>query len=311
MTPVRIPAVPCPSVLVRVRPCLLVAALLLVSAAALAANVPYAESNGEEDMKAPAVKKDCLRNGSFEQGTWWPANWDPMDKLGTMWVSGGTDGRKCLRVDTNLMEPQWLEWNEKVLALGKQAAVEGKGDPQSLKTDPIPAPPARQPTKPPYYDTVGGNHGIHYRSDFFRIEPGAIYRFTIDARTECGGVPMVFVKGFVDRPTQTDKGMEVLKRNAFRADLRLHKCSKEWQRYVRIVRPAKSTSTEADKALGIEWLQVQIYAYWPAGVYEFDNAKLEIIGYESTARPEKDSPKAPATVPLKPGKDDDIPMIDR
>ncbi len=277
---------------------------------AVAADVPYAEANGPEDMRAPAVKRGLLRNGSFEEGVWWPAHWDPMDKLGTLWVSGGTDGEKCLRVDTNLIESQWLEWNEKVLALAKQAAVEGKGDPQSLKADPIPAPPARLPTRPPFYNTVGGNHGIHYRSAFFPIEPGAIYRFSIDARTECGGTPMVFIKGFVDRLTETDKGPEVLKRNAFRADMRLHHCKREWQRYVRIIRPARSTSTEADRPLGIQWLQVQIYAYWPAGVYEFDNARLEIVGYESDSRPAREAPKAPAVSPLKPAEDG-YPVIDR
>lgn len=293
-------------------PLVMVCALgVLSSGIGLAADVPCAEPDGPKDLAPPAIKSGLLRNGSFEEGRWWPAGWDPVDKLGTIWADGGTDGDRCLRADTNLLESQWLPWNEQVLKLASDASAAAKdGDAQSLQADPIPDPPARLPTKPPYYNTVGGNHGIHYRSNFIKAEPRAIYRFSVDARCEKNGEPKVFLKGFFDQRRVMEQGEVVLKRNAYRADMTLAGCGPAWQKYVRIFHPERSTSTNAGKPLRVEWLRVELYAYWPAGVYEFDNARLEIIGYED-APPPAPSAATPAPAKSEPVRnpDDEFPVL--
>jgi hypothetical protein len=259
--------------------------------------VKYLNWDSYSAMQMKALSGNLVKNGSFEQGRWWPIGWDPCDKLGTIWAEGGTDGKRCIRIDTNLQEDQWVAWNEKVLAIAAQAAKQSGGDAQAADEDPIPDPPARQPTKAPFYDTVGGNHGIHYRCALIRVEPGAIYRLSVDARNNCGGEPMVFVKGFFERPTMTESGEQILERSIYRVERTLYKCDSEWRRFATVFHPALSKSTLEGKAKQPEWLRVELYAFWPVGVYEFDNVRLEIVGHG-----EIQVPPAPAKQPVEPAK---------
>ena len=274
--------------------------------------VKYLNRDSFSAMQMKALSGNLVRNGSFEDGRWWPAGWDPCDKLGTFWVPGGTDGKRCIRIDTNLQDDQWVAWNEKVLALAAQAAKQSAGDAQAAAEDPIPNPPARQPTKAPYYDTVGGNHGIHYRCELIRVEPGAIYRLSVDARNTCGGEPMVFIKGFFGRPTMTESGEQVLERSIYRVECTLHNSDGEWRRFATVFHPALSKSTVEGKPKQPEWLRVELYAFWPVGIYEFDNVRIEIVGREEIQPPPQQpaAPKAPEK-PAKPLKDDEFPVFDK
>jgi len=268
--------------------------------------VKYLNRDSYEAMQQKSLG-NAVKNGSFEEGRYWPYGWDPCDKLGTLWVAGGSDGKRCIRMDTNLIEDQWLPWKEKVLKIADEASKRTNGSPQSLPEDPVPPPPARLPTKPPYYDTAGGNHGIHYRTEFIKLAPGAIYRLSVDARTQCGGAPMVFVKGFFDQRRKMEEGEVVLKREIYRVETTLSGCDAQWRRFARIFHPARSTSTLAAKPIQPEWLRIELYAYWPVGIYEWDNVKLDIIGYEEPAHgtvgpgPETKEPQ-PATPPAKDGE---------
>jgi len=121
-------------------------------------------------------------------------------------VEGGTEGTKCIRLDTNILESQWLPWNEQILSIARKMEEAEAGSSQKVPTDPIPAPPKRLPTKAPYYDTVGGIHGIHYRSEYVRVEPGAIYRISIDARNGGKGDPKVSSRDSSTRRARQRKG---------------------------------------------------------------------------------------------------------
>lgn len=288
------------------------AVILLAAAMPLfAAEVPFAEADAPEMMKAAALSGNLLPNGSFEAGRHWPFRWEPTDKLGTIWAEGGTDGKRCLRMDTDILDTQWAEWNARALRFAAEAAARGNGDAQTLPADPIPDPPKKLPTKAPYYDTVGGIHGVHYRSDFIKCAPGAIYRFTVDARSPSPGEPKVFIKGFYDETMKTEKGPLVIKRDAGNAMLTLVKCNAEWQRWVCVFHPARWKSTLNYKPLRVEWLRVDLYSYWPQGVYEFDNARLEIVGYEQAApAPAPDAaPAEPKSQPVEPTDEDAFPVI--
>lgn len=297
------------------------AAALLVRLAPAAENdigavkdeLPVFDQESAEALTLPGGP-NLLANGSFEDGRYWPHPWDPCDKLGTVWADGGTDGRKCIRLDTNILESQWLPWNEQVLGIARKMDEAGAVGTQESATDPIPNPPERLPTKPPYYDTVGGLHGIHYRSEFIWVEPGAIYRISIDARNSGKGDPKLFVKGFFDQTRQAEQGEVVLKRNAWRSEMTLIGCSESWKRYARVMHPARSKSTLNDKPIQPEWLRVEIYAYWPVGTYEFDNVRLEVVGHEPIQRPPATEPgaEAPATgETAAPVKEEEYPVFGR
>ena len=291
----------------RLSACLLA---FLAASSLYAADVPFAEPDAPGMMSAPALTANLLQNGGFETGKFWPAHWEPVDKFGTLWVEGGTEGKRCLRMDTNIQDTQWAEWNTKALKLGDAALLRAQGNPDSLAMDPIPAPPQKLPTQAPYYDTVGGNHGIHYRSDFIKLDPGAIYRFIVAARTTAGGEPKVFIKGFFDESITTDQGRTVIKRDAGNAMLTLVKCNENWKRWVCVFHPARWKSMNNYKPLQPDWLRVDLYAYWPAGIYEFDNAQLEVIGHEAiTAPPPPQAPEPKKSMPVAPTTEDEFPVI--
>ncbi len=275
--------------------------------------VPYAAEAARDVMRMEPLSGNLLPNGSFEAGRYWPAGWQATDGLTTFWERGGTHGQRCLRICTDVLNAQWLARQEEVRAAVRRAARQAGGDPQSLPANPLPPPPEREPTSPPYYDTVAGLHGVHYRSAYIPVTPRAIYRFSIDARTdaETRGEPKVFIKGFFDQRMRTRDGVETVRRDAYRAPMTLASCGDEWQRYARVFHPWRSKTTFDGEPIKAEVLQVQIYAYWRPGSYYFDNARLEIVGYE----PEDDeSPRerpAPARPPAPPPREEDeFPVFD-
>ena len=266
--------------------------------------VHYANRRSYEAWQQKALAPNLLSNGSFERGRYWPLGWDPVDRLGTFWVNGGTQGKRCMRLYTNVLDEQWNTWHEKVLALVEGLKKRTGGRPQKLPRNPLPPPPEKKPTSPPYYDTVAGMHGIHYRSPLIKVEPGAIYRVSVDARTEGGGDPKVFTKGFFH--------FRGLRRNAGRATMTLTDCGKKWQRYARIFHPTEWESTLNDKPIEPELLQVQLYAYWTVGNYYFDNVRLEIIGHqEPEKKEEKSGPTGSKSEEKKPELgEDEFPVFD-
>jgi hypothetical protein len=252
--------------------------------------VPYDNESSFDAMQMKALSENLVANGSFEEGRYWPYGWQATDGLTTFWIAGGTDGTRCLRICTDVLEAQWKARFDEVRAAVARAAEEAGGDPQSLPRNPVPPPPERIPTRPPYYDTVAGIHGVHYRSAYIRCEPGAVYRFSVDARTEAEGEPKVFVKGFFDQQMQTREGVQTVRRDAYRAPIFLDPCNGQWRRYARLFHPSRSKTTLGGRPVRTEWLQVQIYAYWKPGDYHFDNVRLEIVGREEP-EPEREAPE--------------------
>jgi hypothetical protein len=252
--------------------------------------VPYDNESSFDVMQMKPLCANLVANGSFEAGRYWPSDWQATDGLCTFWVAGGTDGARCLRICTDVLDAQWKAREDQVRAAVEQASRDG-ADPQTLPHDPFPPPPERIPTSPPYYDTVAGIHGVHYRSAYIPCAQGAVYRFSVDARTEAEGEPKVFIKGFFDEQMQTKAGVQVVRRDAYQAPIFLDPCDGQWRRYARLFRPSQSKTTLDGKPVMSQYLQVQIYAYWKPGNYYFDNVRLDIVGME---------PQEPAAAPPKP-----------
>ena len=244
--------------------------------------VRYGDKRCRRAMQKEAQSPNILPNPSFEEGRYWPRGWEPIDRLGTFWIKGGTHGERCIRLFTNVKNSQWVPWNKKVRNRIEDLAKKVNGSPQKLASNPLPQPPKQKETSPPYYGTVGGGHGIHYRSSRVDLERGAIYRISVDARaqtTKSGGKPIIFVKSFFE--------FQGHMRNAGRAPLHLYKCNKKWKRYARVFHPAEWTSTAKGKPIRPEKLEIQIYAYWPPGNYFFDNLQLHIVGHQEVPQQKK------------------------
>jgi hypothetical protein len=273
--------------------------------------IPYDNEQSYDVMQMKALSRNLLTNGSFENGRYWPFGWEATDGLTTFAVSGGTDGYRCMHLYTDVLDAQWGPHNRALRAAVARAEAMAGGDPQALGKDPRPPPPTRIPTNPPYYDTVAGLEGIHYRSEYIRLKPRAIYRFCVDARTDAEGAPKVFIKGFFDQKMKTRNGWEVVRRNAYRAPMILDPCDEQWRRYARTFHPSRSKSTLDKEPLKTEHLQVQLYAYWKPGNYYFDNCRLEIVGYEEPDEPEPGPKPATQEEPKVPALgEDEFPVFD-
>jgi Zn finger protein HypA/HybF involved in hydrogenase expression len=261
-------------------------------------------------LQLKAISKNLVPNGSFERGRWWPYLWEPVDRLGSFWVEGGTTGRRCMKFNTDLVEKQWLPFSSKIITSIRKLQERTGGRAQQLDHCPLPDPPKPKASTAPYYDTVAGLHGIHYKGPYIPLQPGAIYRVSVDVRCEPHGGAKVFVKGFYDQERKTTEGLQTLKRNAYRAPMSLHGLNTKWKRFARIFRPARSKSTYKGHPMQPEWLQVQLYSYWPPGNYWWDNVKLEIVGYEKIDMPGMKAREKPQRIEEGPkGTDDGFPVF--
>jgi hypothetical protein len=205
---------------------------------------------------APAAA-NLVKNGDFSAGKDSPDGWSKMDNLSTFWVPGGadvekaaTDGKKldgkCLKVDTDVYLKEWEE-QRKSMEVGKP------GDPKT-----------KTPTKGDKYDTVAGTKGVAVYSDEIEVKPETGYKLSIAAKSSVKSTdlffPKIFVKGYAD---VNGEMREVY--NMYLA-CRITETGK-WTAFEREFHPTKRTPA-------VKKMKVMIYAYWPPGVYHFDDLKI-------------------------------------
>ncbi len=202
---------------------------------------------------APEAKKiNLLKNGSFEQGTWTPAHWSPVDGLTSFWVARGDGKGKCLMCDTEVLISQAEPWWKKIRS-GQATALQA---------------PKKIPVKPnQIYATVGGLDGVQIYSDFIPVKPKMRYRLTVDIKARWGGIffPKAFVKGYAD---QTDQ-FTTQKRELYRAylALRTETQGRKWETFSRTFNPTLRTPK-------VKFIRVMLYSYWPLGKYYWDNVVI-------------------------------------
>ena len=195
-----------------------------------------------------AVGPHLVRNGDFEKGDRSPAGWERIDNLTTFWKADGDPGR-CLVIDTDVLEQQWKDW---------RAQLDAGADLERA--------PAKLATTPPYYDTIGGTYGVPFRSDFIRIEKGKTYELAFDMKGRWTGVffPKVFVKGYALQGDQRREKFRMYKA------CRTQTQGREWEHFSRTFHPTA-------EAPDVRWIRVQIYAYWPPGIFHFDNVVIREV----------------------------------
>ena len=209
---------------------------------------------------AAAEPVNLVKNPGFEDGDASPKFWDLCDNLTTFWEKDDARGGKCIRMYTNIDVEEFHQRQKE------------------MKLDKPPAPKKPREIKGAGYDTVGGNDGVSFYSDFIDVKPGMTYTLTADVRTE-GGSPKIFVKGYTEMPTDIDdKGVAkkiMMKRNSYKIYLNCAG-SKTWKENTITFCPTHDTD-------GVKWMRVMLFSYWPPQNYWYDNIKIVESGLDSEA----------------------------
>ncbi len=213
---------------------------------------PVAEATPEADAKVPTRGPNLVGNGGFELGEVHPTGWDRLDGLTTFRVSGVSPAGKCLKIDTDVYHDQWVKWRERWRAGAPPEAA-----------------PRKTPTSGPKYNTVAGIYGVEFVCDPVPVEPGKAYKVEVDYRCRSTDFffPKVFIRGYGN--------VQGEKRVVYDAYLALRSLEKfdQWKHGVRICRIPTDTHSP------VEFVKLKLYAYWPPGVYYFDNVSLkEAVG---------------------------------
>ncbi|MEI7834787.1 MAG: hypothetical protein WCK05_00075 [Planctomycetota bacterium] len=237
------------------------------------------QAGDEPEPPGLAKEKPLNANGDFEKGD---LGWEAFDNVATF-LSEGPPGRgKVLGVRTDLARDLWLAYRKGLLA--------GQADPAR------PPPIARDTS----YGSVAGLEGVHVRSEWLPATPGQRYWLTADCLGQGGA--KVFVKGFVDWRERAEaisegslakRGLTPEQFAALPAEKRKALLAEETREHPELYRrevyrwylngkDAKGAWTHMAGVFpprgglpaNVQWLQIQIYSYWPPGVYLWDNVWL-------------------------------------
>jgi hypothetical protein len=202
------------------------------------------------------------KNPRFEEGSGEkPVGWERIDGLCSFWIDDPTGGSrgKVIKMDTRMLQTQADAWWKKWRA----------GAPASQAPEPVFA-------KPPAYNAVAGLHGVHYYSDYIEIKPGMRYRVLADliATAGGGGAPKVFVKGYAEVPP-TVRETRPQRREIWRTYMPCRGARGEWKHFSETLTiPDRGVKMSNVITLQVKWIRIIPYAYWPPGVYYWDNVKV-------------------------------------
>jgi hypothetical protein len=193
-----------------------------------------------------------VANGDFELADpvdqFRPAAWGKPDGLGVQWVDSGESAhRKVIRMDTRVSEKAMVEQWRK-MGLTNEWNI------------PKPANSA-----------VAETYGLSLYSDAMAVNPAQAYRITFDYKGPSGGAK-VWVRGW----------------GLFRGEKR-----RRWETYVACNTTGNGWATLSQAFFPtksrpeVVEMRVMLYAFYPAGVYWFDNVWIEPLSvreYEAEKR---------------------------
>ena len=263
---------------------------------------------GREEWKPPEYGDDpepkqfrppLNLNGDFEQGA---KGWMRTDNVSNFLEPGPAGRGMVLRIRTDLARDPWLAYQRDLLL--------GKAD------------PARPPkiARDTSYGSVAGLEGVHFKGDWVRAAPGQRYWLSADYTGPGGGAGKIFVKGF----RKTEHALDGLPESSLaelhltpeqfanlpaekRKQLIQAEEKKDPKRFLRecyrwylncrgqagqwnhLAAPFPPRGGLPDY---VEWLQIQVYAYWPPGTYYYDNVFLYADPNQKAPLPEE-KPRTP------------------
>ena len=216
------------------------------------------------DTKGPDTKgrKNLVANGDFEApGKGGPASWQKPDGLTSFWAAAPGRKGKCIQIDTDVLVQQFRDREDAM----EKARKEGREPP---------APPKRQGTAPPKYDTVAGLDGVHFGCDPIPIDPEKHYLLEADVRADVKDgetvPPKLWIKAFAPAKTRdTDRERIVWKKS-----LNCEGATREWKTFRMVIpRDTKIPAT-------VKSVRIYLYPFWPPATYHFDNVRLMEITEE-------------------------------
>lgn len=256
---------------------------------AVRARAEWAPPQYGDEVEPKRFGKPLNTNGDFEKGR---AGWDAPDLVSTFLVAGPPGRGTILRVRTDLARDPWLAYRRE-LRLGR--------------TDPSRAPKIARDVS---YGSVAALEGVHYRSEWIRATPARRYWLLADHKGRGGA--KVFVKGFRDWSAEADglpesslAGLGITPRQfadlpaarrkeLIAADVKKHpasyrrevyrwylNCKEARDRWLHISAPFPP---RGGLPKNVQWLQIQIYSYWPPGEYLWDNVFLYADPRQATGR---------------------------
>jgi hypothetical protein len=121
-------------------------------------------------------------------------------------------------------------------------------------------------------EDVAASAGVLYYSDYFPVEAGARYRLQCRWRTT-GSSVKVFVKCYDEADTKYSAGKRrssTERREVYRSQQNLSGAPGVWNTHTQEFTPQHTHYTP-------RWGRVMLYAYWPAGVVEWDDVVLKQV----------------------------------
>ena len=192
--------------------------------------------------------ENILENGDYEKtdaaNPAKPAGWDRVDGLGVQWTQAPDAGHgRAIRMDTRLSEQTM------------QA--------QWIKTGLTNIWSIPQPGK----NAIAETYGLSLYSAPMPVRPGQAYRITFDFKGHGGGAK-VWVRGY---------GMfQGEKRRRWETYVDCHGKGDAWTTQSQVFHPTKFRPDVSE-------IKVMLFAFYPAGIYWFDNLRIEPVA-ESTAK---------------------------
>ena len=257
---------------------------LLMVAAALLLPILLLQTLGAEPAAKTGKSKNrnnLIANSDLEQGDGKvPAGWSGVDGLTVTWGQDGNPGR-CLTFDTGVFQEDKKAWKTDE----KNFAGRGRGK------------------KTGQYDTVGAHEGVWAFAAPVDLKPGDVH-FIVAADVKSPSkaselcYPMVIIRGFqrvgAEKAGQDSSwfhthhpggpgysemfGPDALRRNSKEGDyLMVYRHSLA----CRTIKPNEWQHFEMGFSLPVskpqfypERILIKPYAFWPSGVYSFDNITL-------------------------------------
>ena len=251
----------------------------------------------EPEPTAAELGEPINVNGTFDKPN--HAGWQQPDRVASFIEPGPAGRGNILRVRTDLARWPYINYIRDIRM--------GRASPDN---------PPKIATQTGY-SCLGGFEGVHFRSEWIKATPGQRYWLTSDFDRPGG---KVFVKGFKTTTYALDglpesvlaelkltpeqfanlpeakqkklvaeaakKSPKAFLRECYRWYLNCRGKAGHWNHLAAPFPPRGGLPAD------VQWLQIQVYTYWPAGTYRYDNVQLYKDPRQKAPLPEE-KPRTP------------------
>lgn len=171
-----------------------------------------------------------------------PAAWAKPDGLGVQWIDSGDPAHgKAIRMDTRVSEKAMVEQWKKTGLTNEWNIPKAENN------------------------AIAETYGLSYYSDAIPVKPGQPYRISFDFKGASSG-GKVWVRGW-----GTVQGKP---RRLWETWVRCNSQGGGWSACSQVFFPTKFRPAVTE-------MRVMLFAYYPAGIYWFDNVRLEPISVQA------------------------------